>query len=141
MDKYAIVSFHTVDKNIGQFIFPKLIDWLVVCSFKRHAMLHTIRHDAIHRPKHSIEKAGNPEMFLGILQGFFSQSVGAQLLLRLAIVGKYGRHLLCSHKIMISLPVFRSYLVAAIKLPSQFLYIQLSHFCSQHFSHRLEKWL
>ena len=76
MNKYAIVSFHTVDKNIGQFIFPKLIDRLVVCSFKRHAMLHTIRHDAIHRPKQSIEKAGNPEMFLGILQGFFSQSVG-----------------------------------------------------------------
>ncbi len=26
MDKDAIVSFHTVDKNIGKFIFPKLID-------------------------------------------------------------------------------------------------------------------
>ena len=73
---FMIISVRD-SENSGQFIFPKLIDWLVVCSFKRHAMLHTIRHDAIHRPKQSIEKAGNPEMFLGILQGFFSQSVGA----------------------------------------------------------------
>mgnify|MGYP003500361842 CR=1 FL=1 len=63
---FMIISVRD-SENFGQFIFPKLIDRLVVCSFKRHAMLHTIRHDAIHRPKQSIEKAGNPEMFLGIL--------------------------------------------------------------------------
>ena len=67
MDEYTIVSFHTIDENICQFVFPELIDRLVVCSFERYAMLHTIRYDAIQRSKQSIKEAGNPEMFLGIL--------------------------------------------------------------------------
>ena len=64
MDEYAIVSLHTIDENIREFVFPELIDRLVVCGFKRYAMLHTIRHDTIHWSKQTIEKTGNPEMLL-----------------------------------------------------------------------------
>ena len=51
MDENAIISFHTIDENIRQFVFPELIDRLVVCGFKRYAMLHTIRYDTIHWSK------------------------------------------------------------------------------------------
>ena len=30
MDEYAIVSLHTIDENIREFVFPELIDRLVV---------------------------------------------------------------------------------------------------------------
>ncbi|CUP89131.1 Uncharacterised protein [Segatella copri] len=49
----------------------------------------------------------------------------------LTIVSQDSRHLLYSHKIMISLPVRHCNLAAAIQLLSQFLYIHHCHFFDQ----------
>ena len=79
-------------------------------------------------------------MFLGVLQCLVAQGAGTQVLVCLTIVGKQGRHLLGCHEVVVSLPVFGRYLLAAIQLPSQLLHVHPCHFRSQGVCHGLEEW-
>ena len=70
-------------------------------------------------------------MLPGKVQGLLIQLRSSQMLVRLSVVGQYGRHLRCRKEVQVTHPVLRRQLPATIQLPCQFVYIHRGHLHGQ----------
>ena len=139
VDEDAVVRLDAVYQDLGQFVFPELVDGFVLSGFQGHAVFHPIGYDAIQGPEQAIEEAGNPEMVLCILQGFPAQCIGTEVLVGLSVVGEDGRHFLRGGEVPVTCPVDGGNLGVTIQLSGQFFHLHSGHLGGQHVGNRLEK--
>ena len=128
MDEDAVVGLDAVNQEVGQPIFPELVDGAVVRSLKAHAVLHAVGHNGVHRAEQAVEKTGNPEMLLGELQVVAAERLRPQMFIGLSVVGQDSRHLRGNRKFLVALQVNGGQLTVAVELPAQFVGVEAGHF-------------
>ena len=132
MNQHSVVGSHAFNQHIGQFVAPELVQGAVVCGFEGDVVLHTIGRYAVHRAQQAIEEARYPEVLLGKGEFVVAERIGAQMLVRLTIVGQEGGHLFGKGKLLEALLIGRCDFRATAEARCEFIRVHPRHFCGKH---------